>query len=68
MGLTVVLGRFSSLFMRLSSALFVWGRLLFGGGSVPIYTCAGRELGSLITHSSRVAPMGAWGGPVMLGD
>lgn len=31
-GLTVVLGRFSSLFMRMSSALFVWGRYCSVGG------------------------------------
>ena len=36
-------------------------------GFVPMYTYAGRESSSLITHTSMVTPMGAWGGLVLLG-
>lgn len=43
------------------------GSLFVGGGSGPTYTCAGRELFSLITHSSIIASMGAWNGLVRLG-
>lgn len=43
------------------------GSLFVGGGSGPTYTCARRELFSLITHSSIIASMGAWNGLVRLG-
>lgn len=41
----------------LSSALFVLGPLMVGEWFVPIYTCAGREGGSLVTHFSINASM-----------
>lgn len=42
-GLTVIFWGVFWLFSLLFNSLFVLGPLKFGGGSIPIYTCAGRE-------------------------
>lgn len=42
-GSTVMLWGIFWLLSVLFRALFVWGRLRFGGRSVPIYTCARRD-------------------------
>lgn len=42
-GLTVILGRFSSIICAFVQFPLCLGPLLFGGWSVPIYTCARRE-------------------------
>lgn len=67
-GVTVIFWTVFWVMLTFVQYLLWFGPLIFGGGSVPIYMCAGRgALAPLITHFSMVAPMFAWGGLVGLG-